>query len=748
MGPMWRCDQLSGLTRKDNVVLWPLSTGMGARDERLLPACCTQYACLQMRLFSTSMIPQQRAISKPADKRSSNTLSSFAPMLLRRVLALLLSVTLTNYAASYNIGIGKSDITGPPAEVVMMGFANSDESTAGILSRLYARAFLIEDLDTNKRIMFVHCDLHSVMQLVHQEVLAELKTKYNGIYTEQNVILHATHTHAGPGGTAGYFLYDVSIFGYISENFAKIVSGILDAIGMAHNSVEGGTIRWNKGEVTKGGKNRSPDAYMANPVSERAKFSSNIDTTMRALHFFSSSGKLRGVLAFYPVHPTSLTADNHLISGDNKGYTEFLLENELDNVVVGIGIANAGDVSPNLIDNGNGTFSGEGSTTIESAEIMGKRQYDTLSALINGNSEIIQGSVVAKLSYVDFSNVTLNGVKATTSDPYADRTCPAVVGQNFAAGTEDGRALSMFTEGNLKANVLFKSVGAVIKPAPAWVQSCQNANKVPLLAVGLTEPVPWVPSILPVQVVKIGQFAIAVTNFEVTTMAGRRIRDTVKTALSSAGVTEVELAAVSNAYAQYMTTKEEYLTQNYEGASTLFGPNQLAAVQQELARVAESVADASVPLDVGPTPLQLDRNSLITLQTGVVFDSAPLLRSFSYVRTQPASSYAVGSVASAVFAGAHPKNALTLVSSFCDVQKLSSSGSYATVLTDAHWDLRYRWERYLVAESKNTCEWNIRKGGRTSVAGTYRFVHRGYSKSLLGALTAYEGTSDTFNVTA
>eukprot|EP00644_Phytophthora_capsici_P000479 jgi/Phyca11/540389/estExt2_Genewise1Plus.C_PHYCAscaffold_40889 len=657
-------------------------------------------------------------------------------------------VLLSPLTFAYNIGIGKSDITGPAAEVVMMGFANSSETTAGILNRLYARAFLIEDPATNSRIVFVHCDLMSVMQLVHQQVLTELATKYNGVYTEQNVILHATHTHAGPGGTAGYFLYDVSIFGYINENFDKIVSGIMSAIDAAHNSIQSGSIRWNKGEVVKGGKNRSPDAYLANPATERAQYSSDIDTTMRALHFFNDAGKLRGVLAFYPVHPTSLTVANLLISGDNKGYAEFLLEDELDNVVVGIGITNAGDVSPNLIDNGDGTFSGEGSTSIESAEIMGKRQYDALSALIKGNSELIQGSVVANLSYIDFSNVTLTGVTATTQDPYAARTCPAVVGQNFAAGTEDGRVLSMFTEGNLQANGLFKAAGAVVKATPQWVQTCQNANKVPLLAVGLMEPVPWVPNILPVQVVKIGQFALAVTNFETTTMAGRRIRSTVKTALAGVGVTEVEVAAISNAYAQYMTTKEEYLTQNYEGASTLFGPNQLAAVQQELTRVAASVADSSVPLDVGPTPLQIDRSSLITLQTGVVLDSAPLLKSFNSVRTQPSSSYVVGSVASVVFAGAHPKNALTLVSSFCDVQKLSSTGTYTTVLTDAHWDLRYHWERYLIAESKNTCEWNIRIGGRTSVAGTYRFVHRGYSKNLLGALTAYEGTSNTFTVTA
>ncbi|KAF4044760.1 Neutral/alkaline non-lysosomal ceramidase C-terminal domain [Phytophthora infestans] len=524
-------------------------------------------------------------------------MSSFR--LLQSLLFILLLIELPGHAtATYNIGVGKSDITGPAAQVVMMGFASSDESSAGILNCLYARAFLIQDAITRKRVMFVHCDLHSVMQLVHQEVLAQLATKYKGLYTEQNVILHATHTHAGPGGTARYFLYDVSSFGYVSENFDKIVSGIVSAIDAAHNSIQSGTIRWNKGEVSKGVKNRSPEAYLANPSSERAQYSSDVDSTMRALHFFSSSGKLRGVLAFYPVHPTSLSVQNLLISGDNKGYAEFLLEDELDDVIVGIGITNAGDVSPNLIDIGDGTFSGEGKTTIESAEIMGKRQYDTLSSLIKGTSELVHGSIVANLSYVDFSNVALTGVTPNIADPYANRTCPAVIGQNFAAGTEDGRVLSMFTEGNLKANALFRTLGGVVKEAPQWVKDCQNVNKVP--------------------------------------------------------------------------------------------------------PVATSVADSSVPLDVGPTPLQINRNSLITLQTGVVMDSAPLLRSFSDVRTQPSSSYSVGSVASAVFAGAHPKNALTLVSSFCDVQKLGSNGAYTTVMTDAHWDLRYRWERYLIAESKNT----------------------------------------------
>ncbi|KAG2508748.1 hypothetical protein JM18_009109, partial [Phytophthora kernoviae] len=78
-------------------------------------------------------------------------------------------------------------------------------------------------------------------------------------------------------------------------------------------------------------------------------------------------------------------------------------------------------------------------------------------------------SISGKLSYVDFSNVTLNGIEPIEADPYMHKTCPALVGQNMAAGTEDGRALSMFTEGNLEGNIFFEAIGAVIKKTPQWM---------------------------------------------------------------------------------------------------------------------------------------------------------------------------------------------------------------------------------------------------------------------------------------
>lgn len=70
--------------------------------------------------------------------------------------------------------------------------------------------------------------------------------------------------------------------------------------------------------------------------------------------------------------------------------------------------------------------------------------------------------------------------------------------------------------------------------------------------------------------VKIGQVGLAVTNCEVSTMAGRRFCASVHNALKSVRAIEVEVAAMSNAYAQYLPTHKEYMMQNYEGASTLF----------------------------------------------------------------------------------------------------------------------------------------------------------------------------------
>ena len=93
------------------------------------------------------------------------------------------SARLSATTGSYLVGTGIYDITGPAAEIVMMGYAESSQKTSGIHTRLRARSFIAGD--GNKRAVFVSCDLGMLFQSVKLKVAdkiaadAELKDFYN-----------------------------------------------------------------------------------------------------------------------------------------------------------------------------------------------------------------------------------------------------------------------------------------------------------------------------------------------------------------------------------------------------------------------------------------------------------------------------------------------------------------------------------------------------------------------------------------
>jgi neutral ceramidase len=88
---------------------------------------------------------------------------------------------------------------------------------------------------------------------------------------------------------------------------------------------------------------------------------------------------------------------------------------------------------------------------------------------------------------------------------------------------------------------------------------------------------PWTPTVLPFQVLRIGNLAIATIPAEPTTMAGRRVRALLQDSFANEGVEHTICAGYTNDYASYVTTEHEYQLQYYEGSSTLFGHWTLAA---------------------------------------------------------------------------------------------------------------------------------------------------------------------------
>jgi len=202
------------------------------------------------------------------------------------------------------------------------------------------------------------------------------------------------------------------------------------------------------------------------------------------------------------------------------------------------------------------------------------------------------------------------------------------------------------------------------------------------------------------------------------------------------------IVGLANAYAGYMTTREEYVQQDYEGASTHFGPWQLSAVQQEMDKLAVALRD-NLPIAPGPTPRDLSCCQ-VTVQTGVVFDDKPPDQQFGSVITDANASYSRGQTVTVVFWGGHPKNNLRIQDSFLQVQLKNADGTWSVVAYDWDWETTYTWARdHCFACSHNTVQWTIPS---TAAPGTYRIRHDGTWKSVSGSMHPYFGFSREFTV--
>ncbi|KAL1210037.1 Neutral ceramidase 2 [Cardamine amara subsp. amara] len=737
----------------------------------------------------------------------------------------LLLVSSAVYSSSqYLIGVGSYDITGPAADVNMMGYANSDQIASGIHFRLRARAFIVAEPQGN-RVVFVNLDACMASQIVTIKVLERLKARYGDLYTEKNVAISGIHTHAGPGGYLQYVTYIVTSLGFVRQSFDVVVNGIEQSIIQAHESLRPGSAFINKGDLLDAGVNRSPSSYLNNPAAERSRYKYNVDKEMTLVKFLDSQLGPIGSFNWFATHGTSMSRTNSLISGDNKGAAARFMEDWFEEngqkksniprrvstivsdfsrnqsrlldiaatyksskgqsldakirvrkaskrkFVSAFCQSNCGDVSPNTlgafcIDTGlpcdfnHSTCNGKNELCygrgpgypdeFESTRIIGEKQFKMAVELFNKATEKLQGKVGYQHAYIDFSNLDVTIPKAGGGSDTV-KTCPAAMGFGFAAGTTDGPGAFDFKQGDDKGNAFWKLVRNVLRtPGPEQVQ-CQKPKPILLDTGEMKVPYDWAPSILPIQILRIGQLVILSVPGEFTTMAGRRLRDAVKFFLIALDSKEfgnnlhVVIAGLTNTYSQYIATFEEYEVQRYEGASTLYGPHTLNAYIQEFKKLATALVKGQT-LPRGPQPPDL-LDKQISLLSPVVVDSTPLGVNFGDVKADvpPKSTFKKGQQVIATFWSGCPRNDLMTEGSFAVVETLREGGKWLPVYDDDDFSLKFKWSRpaKLSPESQATVEWRIPE---SAVAGIYRIRHYGASKSLFGSISSFSGSSSAFVV--
>ncbi|HEY1077994.1 MAG TPA: neutral/alkaline non-lysosomal ceramidase N-terminal domain-containing protein [Fontimonas sp.] len=567
------------------------------------------------------------------------------------------------------------------------------------------------------------------------------------------------------------------------------------------------------GELLDASIQRSLPAFEMNSEAERREFlnarGEEVRNNKRAvqLNLVRGNGSAAGVINWFGVHGTVIGPNLHHVSSDNKGYASLGFEKIMktdyrapageDSFVAAFPQADQGDASPNLFilerpfpD----PTRGGGRDDYESNAISGTKQLAKALELFR-RSSAVTGPVDYRLFHVAFDQVEVTDPVVLASlqhppelDAAVKRTCTGALGPSFAAGAEDGpgpavegvscadgldvlaaaradvqtlldvqlpTGISGFPPHFIPANLVSTVAMCNLQYLPAVPGvgdfGC-HAEKPVVLPVGAGGQIGEAePSVLPLQLIRIGNLAVVALPWEVPTMSARRIRKTLYDVLAPAGVDTLVVASLSNDFVHYLPTREEYASQQYEGASDIFGPWTLAAVQQETRKLAIAMRDDQ-PAPAGPAYRD---GATVLFRPPYIADDLPLPTAYGTLTADVPATAAPGDVVSATFQAGHPRNDLRTQASYVYAERQLADGSWEVVAEDRDPELMFTWTPLIPSlvpidvpitgglSSTATASWTIPRNTRP---GTYRLRHEGSAQTLVLPLTAYSGVSSPFVV--
>lgn len=617
----------------------------------------------------------------------------------------------------FEAGMSKTDITGPPTGIMFWGYAQENQKGEGIHLRQFARALVLKDPKTGKVLAYVTSELGGVPHEVQRDVVARLQKEVDPNFNLANVLLNASHTHSAPAGFFHYIQNSIYTTKFFPEYYNVIVNGIVQSVKEAYSKKEPAQLLIGSTDVEAAGVNRSATAYDANPKEERDKYSSNVDKKMIQIVVNTKNGTI-GFVNWFGVHTTSMTFDNHLISTDNKGYASYIAEadaakrGQKDFIAI-FAQANEGDVTPNLnLDN-----TGPGKDMFESTKIIGERQYAASSQILKSEKlRALPAGLGFTQSFLDMPNsIVRKEFSGTGKD---EKICTSAYGYALAAGsTEEGGGHFLFHEGMKDENRRFYIdwLAAFMLQSPTnELRECQKPKAI-LFPMGETKPDPSLSQILPIGLVTIGDFGLIVSPNEVTTMSSRRMKETVRKVLGSK-VQEIALSGLTNDFAGYITTREEYSTQQYEGGHTLHGPFSLDLLRQEYDRLSRDLLESKTSRQ-GPLP----KNLSATVVGTDIPRSGPR-KTFEPETVSPNNTQAkFGDLISCTVTSLNPNLAYPKQKSYFDVEKKSGQ-DWLRVYSDSDWSTKFEYKKSTFPWPKETVSLHWQTDASDS-AGTYRLKH-------------------------
>lgn len=538
--------------------------------------------------------------------------------------------------ASYQAGAAKEELRFAGADAAMgigmMGYGRDGNVIKGKATPLHARAFCFSTPD-GACVFFAQVEICMIFSEIKREVLARLqKGAGAAIFREDNVLIAGQHTHSGPGGFSHYAFYNFSVPGFRPPVFEGVVAALVSVLTQAHARRQPAVLRFGSGDFPEDSDvafNRSLAAYNRNPGVQKLPDTQThlaIERSMFLLKAETVDGRAIGQVNWFGVHPTSVGNTNTLQSYDNKGYAAEYLEQAMGPGTVAIFAQQfAGDVSPNNQGHTKkGWPKGKTRDDHENARFNGRLQCEQAQRILGalGDTSVVAAGPIDSAGV--FRNMTRVECDADFAGKPGERTTTPAHGLAFFGGSPiDGPGAPKPVLGLLKVlgRMLAKRQradaekqgGEVLTAFNAWTQAQQpklvisdSANGLllgmrdmtrvpgildPILAetqrqykAGALGELPWVPEVLPLQYLRIGDIAIVGFPGEITTQSGRELRALAQEILAPAGIRQVLVSSYANSFFGYCTTWHEYQEQQYEGGHTTFGSRTHDAFRTEYRR--------------------------------------------------------------------------------------------------------------------------------------------------------------------
>jgi neutral ceramidase len=496
----------------------------------------------------------------------------------------------------FNAGAAAREITPPPG-IPMGGHGPAGRIARGYWTRLYARSFYFDD-GHGHHLALVSAELFAIPAGLHAKVL-EAVNRHQRLLPEE-LVLAATHTHHGPANFASAEIYnsfagplpnfDPELLDFLAT---QVAAAIVDSIADAHaNTAHAHELRFYRGSAPGIQRNRAVAPFFANPEALRTSILDRsrslgatcpdgttqncprylaADPTLQLIEILRD-GKPRALLFFFAVHPTSITHDADLYSADLAGIACAALEKD-HAPIAGFFNGAEGDISPDWLVQDR-----------DDAIRLAFRLTASIVALLESGK--FQADPDPRIEV--HRKTVANNWRDTDGVGFASKP---MAGAAEFGGAEDGRTIFYNYGWRAEARKPTHAGEHGSKepgldgPLSSAVESFDGNSLAK--AVKAVRPARFLsraifPALVPVTWAKLGSFSLAAIPVEATTAAGWAIRQE-----SRADA----IVGLANEYIGYTTSASEYELQQYEGASTLLGPGQAAALARLVNMAARGVAD-------------------------------------------------------------------------------------------------------------------------------------------------------------